>query len=217
LFCGRFGFCERNPQEGDQHERYLFHNTTYTGWRGGEVAGLYLCDMERVVAQGEQVGLSLRRMAWQIAERGESFVLVGLEPRGSRLAQWLKALLEGVLQTAIPMGTLDVTLWRDDLHHHRKLRIPRPAHLPFAVEGQHIWLVDDVLYTGRTVRAALDALREWGRPAWVRLAVLVERRGLREFPIVPDCVGFVLDTAPEERVQVVLEPRPLIRLHAKYE
>ncbi|GIV26137.1 MAG: bifunctional protein PyrR [Bacteroidia bacterium] len=173
--------------------------------------------MERVVAEGDRVGLTLRRMAWQMAEQGESFLLVGIEPRGSLLARWLHPLFETILETSVGMGTLDVTLWRDDLHYRRKLHIPRPAHLPFPVEGQRIWLVDDVLYTGRTVRAALDALREWGRPAWVKLAVLVERRGLREFPIMPDCVGFVLDTAPQERVQVVLEPKPIIRLQASYE
>jgi pyrimidine operon attenuation protein/uracil phosphoribosyltransferase len=172
--------------------------------------------MERVVAQGERVLLTLRRLAWQMAERTGPMLLIGIQPRGTPVAQALHTEVERILGESVPLGSLDVTFWRDDLHHREKLRIPQPAHLPFPIEGKRVWLVDDVLYTGRTVRAALDALREIGRPAQVQLAVLVERRGLRELPIAPDCAGFVLDTAPEEKVLVQLTPSPLIRIRSLY-
>ncbi len=171
--------------------------------------------MDRVVAEGERVALAVRRLAWQIAERApnEPFALVGILPRGLPVAEAIHAQLQTILPSPPLLGRLDVTLWRDDLHHREKLRVPQRTELPFPIEGQKVWLVDDVLYTGRTVRAALDALRELGRPAWVRLAVLVDRRGLREVPIAPDCAGFVLDTAPEEKVLVRFTESPSIRIY----
>ncbi|MCS7296620.1 MAG: bifunctional pyr operon transcriptional regulator/uracil phosphoribosyltransferase PyrR [Bacteroidia bacterium] len=172
--------------------------------------------MRRVVAEGERIQLTLRRLAQQMLEGGLPFVIIGIEPRGVAVAEALWAQLHTLTNDPIPFGTLDVTFWRDDLHRSEKLRIPRPAHLPFPIEGQRIWLVDDVLYTGRTVRAALDALRELGRPAMVRLAVLVERRGLRELPLASDCVGFLLDTHPDEKVIVQLQPVPLISIEVAH-
>lgn len=171
--------------------------------------------MERLVAQGPQIELVARRLAWQIAEQAPEgpFALIGIHPRGVPVAEVIYAQLQAILPAPPLLGRLDVTLWRDDLHHREKLRVPRPTELPFPIEGQKIWLVDDVLYTGRTVRAALDALRELGRPAWVRLAVLVDRRGHREVPIAPDCAGFVLDTAPEEKVLVRFTESPSIRIY----
>lgn len=170
--------------------------------------------MERVVATGERVYITLRRLAWQMVEREGPTLLVGIHPRGIVVAEFLSVEVSRILGREIPLGRLDVTLWRDDLHYREKLRVPRPTELPFPIEGQRIWLIDDVLYTGRTVRAALEALRELGRPEWVRLAVLVDRRGWREVPIAPDCTGFTLDTAPQEKVLVRLLPVPEIRILA---
>lgn len=176
----------------------------------------YLRRVQRIVAEGEQIRLTLRRMAQQIIERYVPDALIGIEPRGAAVAEVLYQRTQQLLGQELQYGTLDVTFWRDDLHQSPKLRIPRPAHLPFPIEGKRIWLIDDVLYTGRTVRAALDALRELGRPAEVRLAVLVERRGLRELPLAPDCTGFVLDTHPTEKVLVQLHPIPLIRIEYRH-
>ncbi|MCX7607026.1 MAG: bifunctional pyr operon transcriptional regulator/uracil phosphoribosyltransferase PyrR [Bacteroidia bacterium] len=168
--------------------------------------------MERVVAEGPRILLTLRRLAWQMVEQYESFLMVGLEPRGVPVAQFLYTEIQKIVGESVSFGTMDVTFWRDDLHMRGRLHIPRPSHLSFSIEGRGVWLVDDVIYTGRTVRAAMDALREFGRPAWLRLAVLVDRRGLREVPILPDCAGFVLDTAPGERVWVQMTPNPFIRI-----
>ncbi|MCS7152648.1 MAG: bifunctional pyr operon transcriptional regulator/uracil phosphoribosyltransferase PyrR [Bacteroidia bacterium] len=168
--------------------------------------------MQRIVAAGERVNLTLRRLALQIIEKAPPYALIGIHPRGVPVAEALHSHIQTLVDASVLLGSLDVTFWRDDLHYSEKLRIPRPAHLPFPIEGKLIWLVDDVLYTGRTVRAALDALREIGRPAAMRLAVLVERRGLREVPLAPDCAGFVLDTHPSERVTVQLQPEPLIQI-----
>lgn len=176
----------------------------------------YLRFVERTVAEGERVWLTLRRIAHQIWEKGLPGGVIGIEPRGFPVAQAITTHLEEISGEKVPLGSLDITFWRDDLHQPGKLRVPRPAHLPFSIEGKRLWLVDDVLYTGRTVRAALDALRELGRPAEVRLAVLVERRGLREVPLAPDCVGFILDTHPSEQVLVQLTPNPLIRIALKH-
>lgn len=172
--------------------------------------------MQRVVAEGARVYLTLRRLAQQIIELEVPYAIIGIEPRGTAVASFLHHQVQNLLSEKVLYGTLDVTLWRDDLHQSQKLRIPRPAHLPFPIEGKKVWLVDDVLYTGRTVRAALDALREVGRPAAIRLAVLVERRGLREVPLAPDCAGFILDTHPSEKVIVQLHPTPLIRIELRH-
>lgn len=187
----------------------------------GEVVGsrylgiYYLRWVQRIVAEGERIRLSLRRMAQQIIERRTPFALIGIEPRGIIVAQAIHKYIEMAVADKVHLGSLDITLWRDDLHQSTKLRVPRPAHLPFPIEGKSIWIIDDVLYTGRTVRAALDALREVGRPSEVRLAVLVERRGMRELPLAPDCVGFILDTHPSEKVIVRLEPVPVIKIELR--
>lgn len=184
------------------------------GTRTSGVSGpaCYLRRVQRIVAEGARIHLTLRRMAQQLIERYVPDALIGIEPRGTAVAEVLHQHIRQLVSEPVLYGTLDVTFWRDDLHQSPKLRVPRPAHLPFPIEGKRLWLIDDVLYTGRTVRAALDALRELGRPAEMRLAVLVERRGLREVPLAPDCTGFILDTHPAEKVLVQLHPVPLIRI-----
>ncbi len=170
--------------------------------------------MERVIAQGELIGRTIQRMAAQVAESfaERSWVLVGIQARGYAFALRIQKALTELLHQAVPLGGLDVTFYRDDIGRSAQLKVPHPSQLPFSIEGASIWLIDDVLWTGRTVRAALEALREVGRPACVRLAVLVDRRGHRELPIAPDCVGYTIDTTPNEKVLVRLDQEPPIIL-----
>jgi pyrimidine operon attenuation protein/uracil phosphoribosyltransferase len=150
---------------------------------------------------------TLLRMAHQIAERRSDLsttVLVGLRSRGVPLARRLAAMLGDATGTAPPVGTLDITLYRDDVHTIAPQPIMKGTEIPFSIDGRTVVLTDDVLYTGRTVRAALDELIDFGRPARIELAVLVDR-GHRELPIRADYVGESLTTAPDEVVQVLLQ------------
>ena len=149
---------------------------------------------------------ALKRMAHEISERNEKandLVLVGIQRGGVFLAHRLMNLLNDVLGQRVPVGSLDVSMHRDDLGTHAAPNI-HPTVIPFDVTGKTVVLVDDVLYSGRTIRAALDALSDLGRPRAVRLAVLIDR-GHRELPIRADFVGKNLPTAIEERINVRLE------------
>jgi pyrimidine operon attenuation protein/uracil phosphoribosyltransferase len=145
---------------------------------------------------------ALTRIAHEILERNrgaEDVVLVGIHTRGAPLAKRLAAAIETIEGETMPTGILDIGLYRDDLDTRPKTELGRTA-VP-EIDGATVVLVDDVLYTGRTIRAALDALADLGRPARVQLAALVDR-GHRELPIRPDYVGKNLPTAPGERVTV---------------
>lgn len=155
----------------------------------------------------EQIARSLKRIAFEIIEKnqgGTQLVLLGIPTRGVNLAQRLAHTLSEV-GTDVPTGSLDITLYRDDLAR-QPARVPGPTLIPEGgIDGKTVILVDDVLYSGRTVRAALDALLDIGRPARVQLAVLVDR-GHRELPIRADYVGKNLPTSREEQVSVLLQP-----------
>jgi pyrimidine operon attenuation protein/uracil phosphoribosyltransferase len=130
-------------------------------------------------------------------------VFIGIRSRGVPLAHRLANLLTAKTGKAIPVGTLDITLYRDDLHHRRRWPIVRASEVPFTLDDRRVILVDDVFFTGRTVLAALTALADLGRPAVLRLVTLIDR-GHREYPIHPDYVGVALATAPGDRVNVRL-------------
>jgi pyrimidine operon attenuation protein / uracil phosphoribosyltransferase len=149
---------------------------------------------------------ALRRMAHEIAERNElakDLVLVGIQRGGVFLAQRLGVLLNDILGQAIPTGALDVSMHRDDIGTHAAPNV-HPTVIPFDVTGKTVVLVDDVLFSGRTTRAALDALNDFGRPQRVQLAVLIDR-GHRELPIKADFVGKNVPTSLRERVNVQLK------------
>jgi pyrimidine operon attenuation protein/uracil phosphoribosyltransferase len=158
------------------------------------------------VLDGADITRAIRRIAHEIVETAkgtESLVLLGIPTRGAHLARRIAEAITGIDGVAVPCGTIDITLYRDDLRM-RALRPLEPTSIPPAgIDGRVVVLVDDVLYSGRTVRAALDALNDIGRPAAVRLAVLVDR-GHRELPIRPDYVGKNLPTAVKENVSVKL-------------
>jgi len=163
-------------------------------------------DSSRTVLDDADILRAIRRIAHEIVETAkgtESLVLLGIPTRGAYLARRIAEAIVGIDGIEVPCGTLDITLYRDDL----RLRAVRPLEPtsipPDGIDGRIVVLVDDVLYSGRTVRAALNALNDIGRPAAVRLAVLVDR-GHRELPIRPDFVGKNLPTAVKETVAVKL-------------
>ena len=160
----------------------------------------------RVVLSSDDINRAVRRIAHEILEANkgpEDLLLLGIPTRGAHLARRLAQALRQVEGTEVPVGSLDVTMYRDDLRH-QPTRAVEPTQIPGdGVDGKVVVLVDDVLYSGRTVRAALDALADHGRPAAVRLAVLVDR-GHRELPIRADHVGKNLPTSQSETVRVRL-------------
>jgi pyrimidine operon attenuation protein/uracil phosphoribosyltransferase len=161
---------------------------------------------ERRVLDADDVRRALTRIAHEIVERNGSvdgIVLVGIRSRGVPMATRLATLIEQHEGTAVPVGSLDITYYRDDLTRIAHAPIVQRSDLETDVAGRVVVLVDDVLYTGRTVRAALDALTDHGRPLAVRLATLVDR-GHRELPIRPDFVGKNLPTSEDEIVHVRL-------------
>ena len=160
----------------------------------------------KILADEAAIGRMLRRIANEVVERNRGvtgLALVGIRTGGHHLAHRLRHLIQSIEGSAIPVGSVDITLYRDDV----LVGLPKPevgpTEIPFAVPDYTIVLVDDVLYTGRTVRAALDALMDFGRPRAVQLAVLIDR-GHRELPIHADFVGQKVDTADDESVRVLL-------------
>lgn len=161
-------------------------------------------DSEKVVIDGVSMQRALVRMAHEIAEKNpetEKLAVVGIHRRGAVLARRIQRLLVADLGHDISIGDVDISFYRDDVGSHAEQPVVHSSHIEFGVEGLTVIIVDDVLYTGRTVRAAIEALFDYGRPAKVQLAVLADR-GHRELPVRPDFVGKNLPTAPEERVNV---------------
>ncbi|MFQ3618894.1 MAG: bifunctional pyr operon transcriptional regulator/uracil phosphoribosyltransferase PyrR [Cyanobacteriota bacterium] len=154
----------------------------------------------------DEVRRTVNRLASQIVERAgdlSKLVLVGIFTRGVPLAELLSRQIEALEGIKIPVGHLDITFWRDDLDQI-DLRTPEKTDIPFDLTDKVIVLVDDVIYRGRTIRAALNAVTEYGRPEKILLAVLVDR-GHRDLPIHPDFTGKVLPTAKDEKVKVFLQ------------
>jgi pyrimidine operon attenuation protein/uracil phosphoribosyltransferase len=161
----------------------------------------------RAVLEAPDIGRALTRIAHEILERtkgGRRVVLLGIPTRGTTLAERLAARIEHVEGHAVPWGSLDVTMYRDDLRMRPARALGHTEVPPQGIDGHVVVLVDDVLYSGRTVRAALDALNDLGRPSAVQLAALVDR-GHRELPIRADYVGKNLPTSQRENVRVLLE------------
>jgi pyrimidine operon attenuation protein/uracil phosphoribosyltransferase len=162
-----------------------------------------------LVMEADRMGRTLMRIAHEIVERNralDELALVGIRTRGVPIAKRLAKNLLSITGREIPTGVLDITLYRDDLMRHPVGPQPvlRRTEIPFSIDNRRILLVDDVLYTGRTIRAALDALIDFGRPRAIQLVVLVDR-GHRELPIKADYVGKNLPTSLQESVQVRLE------------
>jgi pyrimidine operon attenuation protein / uracil phosphoribosyltransferase len=164
---------------------------------------------QKVVLDHDDLRRTLVRIAHEIVEKNEEsdrLALVGIHTRGAVICRRLHALVGELSGADVPLGDLDISFYRDDIERRepRDAPVVHDSHLDFDLAGRTVVLVDDVLYTGRTVRAAIGALFDYGRPARVQLAVLADR-GHRELPIRPDYVGKNLPTAPGERVNVRLE------------
>jgi pyrimidine operon attenuation protein / uracil phosphoribosyltransferase len=158
------------------------------------------------ILSADELRRTLNRMASQIVERSgdlSKLVLLGIYTRGVPLALLLARQIEALEQIAVPVGSLDITFYRDDLDQI-DLRTPEKTEIPFDLSGRTVVLIDDVIFKGRTIRAALNAVTEYGRPEVIRLGVLVDR-GHREVPIHPDFTGKKLPTAKEEQVKVYLQ------------
>ena len=160
---------------------------------------------DKVVLDAEDMRRTLVRIAHEIVEKtgGSRLAVVGIHRRGAVIAQRLRDLVAELVGEPIPLGDIDISFYRDDVAIRSQPTV-HASHIDFSVEGMTVVLVDDVLYTGRTVRAAIDALFDYGRPACVQLAVMADR-GHRELPIRPDYVGKNLPTAASERVFVRVE------------
>jgi pyrimidine operon attenuation protein/uracil phosphoribosyltransferase len=161
----------------------------------------------KLLMTAAEIDLALARMSAEIVEKlgpRDEFAIIGIRRRGVPLAQRLRRKLEAILKRPIPFGILDITLYRDDLTTISNRPMLRETLIDFDVNNLTLVLVDDVLYTGRTIRAALDGVVDLGRPRRVQLAVLVDR-GLRELPIQADYVGKHIQTSEDESVEVRLE------------
>lgn len=161
---------------------------------------------EKVVLDRDDMRRTLVRIAHEIVEKNpaQQLAIVGIHRRGAVLGARLHRLVAELLDSPPPLGDIDIAFYRDDLSTRPSQPVVHASHIDFALDGLTVVIVDDVLYTGRTVRSAIEAIFDYGRPARVQLAVLADR-GHRELPIRPDYVGKNLPTAREERVNVRVE------------
>lgn len=163
---------------------------------------------KKLILDSDLLDITISRLCQQLIENHQDFaetVIIGLQPRGVLLAEIIHQKLEKILKKTIPLGLLDTTFHRDDF---RRREIPIKAtetRIPFVIEAKKVVLVDDVLFTGRTVRAAMDAMISFGRPAKVELLVLIDRKYNRDLPIAPDYVGKIVNTLASQKVLVELE------------
>ncbi len=162
---------------------------------------------KRRILNKEEIERTLTRIAHEILERNKGtkdLVIIGIRSGGVVLGKRLCEKIYEIEGTRVPMGIMDITLYRDDLNRMVRQPVVRATEIPFSIEDKKIVLVDDVLYTGRTVRAAMDAIMDFGRPKLIQLAVLIDR-GHRELPIRADYVGKDLPTSKKESVKLVFD------------
>jgi pyrimidine operon attenuation protein/uracil phosphoribosyltransferase len=158
----------------------------------------------QILLSAQQLQLTLNRLVHQLLENEtdlSNIVFIGIQPRGIYVGDRMMQIAAGIHPgKSLQYGVLDITFYRDDIRE--ELHLPKPTTLSFSIEGKKVILIDDVLYTGRTIRAALDALQDFGRPDKVELCVLVNRRFNRELPIQPDYCGLSIDTQFMQKVKV---------------
>ncbi len=160
---------------------------------------------KRLILSGPKLSITLQRLCHQLIESHQDFgnsVLIGLQPRGTFLAERIGKELETILGKQVPVGYLDITFFRDDFRRHSAPLAANATKIPFLTEGKKVILIDDVLYTGRSVRAALDAMTAFGRPEKVELLTLIDRKYTRELPIEATYTGLQVNTIETEKVLV---------------
>ena len=161
---------------------------------------------QRLLLNSRHFEITIQRLCYQLVESHDNFsntVIIGLQPRGIVLARRVQKILQEISGVKpIHCGSLDVTFYRDDFRRRDELIIPKTTQMEFIVEDKNVILTDDVLYTGRTIRAGMDALMAFGRPRKIELVVLIDRRYSRHVPIEPDYVGKIVDTIASEKVIV---------------
>lgn len=161
------------------------------------------------VLNEQQLAITIKRLSHQVLENHvdlDNTVLIGIQPRGIFVSDQVVQQLAGLVSPSkILYGKLDITFYRDDIR--KELHIPNHTDIPFTIENRNVVLIDDVLYTGRTIRAALDALMDFGRPSKVELCVLIDRRFSRQLPIQPDYVGKAIDSIVSQKVKVFWKQR----------
>ena len=168
-----------------------------------------MTDERKILLERDDLGRAISRMAREIVERSTNaseVVLIGIRSRGVHIAERIHRSLKGIEASAdgVPFGVVDITLYRDDLDRGDQMPLVQATHIDFALEGRHILLVDDVIFRGRTIRAAMDAVERLGQPKHILVAVLIDR-GARELPIRADIVGKNIEAGDGQRVNVLLE------------
>ena len=166
----------------------------------------------KIILEKQQLHLILQRLASQLVENHSTLkdvVFIGLQPRGVQVSKLLVENIESLFPNEkVNYGILDITFYRDDVRS--ELHKANKTDIPFSIEGKQVILIDDVLYTGRTIRAALDALQDFGRPRKIELCILVDRRFNRELPIQPDYCGKAIDTLSSQKVKVEWDKEQVI-------
>ena len=166
----------------------------------------------QILLSAQQLDLTIKRLSQQLVEnfdKLEDVVFIGIQPRGIMVSEKIIANIRQLYPAEkIQYGILDITFYRDDIRD--ELHIANNTDIPFSIEGKKVILIDDVLYTGRTARAALDALQDFGRPEKIELCVLVDRRFNRELPIQPDYCGKAIDTRTSQKVKVEWEKKQVV-------
>ena len=161
------------------------------------------------ILTAQQIGLTIKRLANQVLENHLQFsntAIIGIQPRGIALSDRIVREVGLEIGAAVPFyGKLDITFYRDDLR--KGIHLPSNVDIPFSIEGKNVILIDDVLFTGRTIRAAMDALMDFGRPAKVELLVLIDRRYSRQLPIQPDYTGKSIDSIISQKVKVLWQQK----------
>lgn len=158
-----------------------------------------------IVLNSEQFQVVIQRLTHQLIENHLSFentCIIGIQPRGIYLSDRIVPVLEKILKKKVQYGKLDITFYRDDFNTGKEFLVPNATDIHFSIDNKKVVLIDDVLFTGRTIRSALDALVDFGRPSKVELMVLIDRRFSRQLPIQPDYVGKTIDSVFSQKVKV---------------
>ena len=170
-----------------------------------------MLEQRKEILNSKHLNLTIRRLSSQVIENHVSeidkSVIIGLQPRGTALSEMIHRNIERETKKEMKIGYLDTTFFRDDFRRRKDVLIPNETKINFSLEGLNVILVDDVVFTGRSVRSALDALVSFGRPSSVELLVLIDRRFSREIPIEPTYVGKSIDVIDDERVLVKLDDK----------